>query len=552
MRTNLHLSLTILLVASVLETLHAATADTQRFCVRDFGADGSHYKRNTLAFQRAIDECSKRGGGVVEVPKGTYELGRVHLKANVTLRLATGAILTPTKNLEAFPALRGDPRSFFRRESGESSTTCRYSLLYAYRANNLTIEGSGKIVGDGKAFWDRRNTGDFPKWKTWAPAFYYKARKGRPFLIMLEQCENVRIRDITLEDAPVYGALFAGCRGMQLQNVTVRNDLAGPNTDGFHFSSCRDVRITGCDFTCGDDCIAIDGNYMGLSSNFTISECHFSTTVNAFRIFTGLSHFLPKERPRERVSDICASNCTVRDASGVFNIVADGGDIERLSFSNFTVNMEQRGCALFLLTLRGGRIQNIIFNHMAIRTDGIGTISGEGGGRIRNVLLDGLLYEAVPRTKLYGNGLPEPIPAYSAAHYAPYNLFVRHAQNLKLRNLTVEWQQGDLADLHQVPHATNTWSCIQCRNVQGLDIEGVVCAQFGTASPAILLEDVQDARITQCRAMEGTGVFLRLKGRSKNIRFLDNDLTKAATPYQTDNPSSIAPSHSRDGISQER
>ncbi|HUV05715.1 MAG TPA: glycosyl hydrolase family 28-related protein, partial [Armatimonadota bacterium] len=40
--------------------------------VRDFGAKGDGTTNDTAAFQKAMDECGKSGGGVVEVPTGRY------------------------------------------------------------------------------------------------------------------------------------------------------------------------------------------------------------------------------------------------------------------------------------------------------------------------------------------------------------------------------------------------------------------------------------------------------------------------------------------------
>src|ERR1044072_6224429 len=54
--------------------LDRATADGQTDC--------------TAAFRRAIDECSKAGGGKVVVPAGTYLTGAIHLRSNVNLEVS--------------------------------------------------------------------------------------------------------------------------------------------------------------------------------------------------------------------------------------------------------------------------------------------------------------------------------------------------------------------------------------------------------------------------------------------------------------------------------
>src|SRR5215471_1462319 len=53
--------------------------------VRAFGAKGDGAAVDTAALQAAIDACRKDGGGTVLVPAGTFVVGTVELKSNVTL-----------------------------------------------------------------------------------------------------------------------------------------------------------------------------------------------------------------------------------------------------------------------------------------------------------------------------------------------------------------------------------------------------------------------------------------------------------------------------------
>jgi hypothetical protein len=512
-----------------------ATVASRRafFFVTDYGATGKAVQKDTAAFQKAIDTCHTTGGGIVRVPPGTYLLGRVHLKDNVTLDLDGGAVLRVSRDRADYPVIDGSPRSNYRPKYGENAINCRFALLYARGAKNIAVTGRGRLLGDGKSFWAVKNTGDFPKWCSVPPWHYYTPQAFRPIMMLFEECDNTLVRDITIEDSSCYAGWFASCRNMRFQNVTVLNDPAGPNTDGFHLSSCRNVHLTDCHFVCGDDCIAIDPNNDGPTGNFTITGCTFKTSVNVFRIYTGLDTGLAPNPPRGQVSDISASNCSIEDASGVFNVTADRGDIRRLTFSNFSINMDTRGSAFFFLTMGGGTIGNVMLGNMAIRTDGLGTISGDAKGLISGVTLDGLRYEACPRTKIYGNGMPDPMPSYGMHHFAPYNLYIRYARDIRLHNIQVDWGEADLADLGKVPGGRPYWSCIECNRVTGLDIDGVVCSPYGNGAPAVQLDDVKDVQVARCRAQENTEVFLRVGGASTNIRLANNDLSKAMRVYET-------------------
>jgi hypothetical protein len=56
-----------------------------RINVKDFGAAGNGYTDDTNAFQLAIDQASKNGGGNVYIPAGTYILNSFYLKSSVKL-----------------------------------------------------------------------------------------------------------------------------------------------------------------------------------------------------------------------------------------------------------------------------------------------------------------------------------------------------------------------------------------------------------------------------------------------------------------------------------
>jgi hypothetical protein len=515
------------LLASTILT--AAPADGPAcFPVTRYGAAGQDARTDTLAFQQAVDACAAAGGGVVTVPPGRYTIGRVTLASHVTLEIEAGAEVHASTDQTLNPAVAGSPRSAYRPENGDNALNCRYAMFYAYRASGVTIRGAGRLVGDGKSFWTVRNTGGFAAWNTVAPWFYYAATPFRPIPILLEDCEGAQVRDITIEDTPCYAGWFPGCRSLLIDSVRVRNDPAGPNTDGFHFSSCRDVHVRDCDFVCGDDCVAIDPNHDGPASGFVITGCTFRTTVNAFRIYTGLDPLWASDKPRGLVSDITASNCVVDDASGVVNITAEAGDIERVAFIGFTINQDLRGSALFLLTQGGGAIRDVLLSDMATRTDGVGCILADGG-EIRGVTMSNLRYEVCPRTKLYGNEIPEPLPGYGMHHFAPYGLVVRHAREVRLRDIDIRWGEADLADLEQTPGGTPHWPAFRAMDVTGLDVQGLSCRQYGSDAPAILLTDTREATIAHSRALEGTGVFLRLAGACSRVALVDSDLGNAAT-----------------------
>src|SRR5688572_33455526 len=61
------------------------------FNIKTYGAKGDGTTMNTVSIHKAIDACSKEGGGVVLIPEGLWLTGPVVLKSNVNLHLKAAA-----------------------------------------------------------------------------------------------------------------------------------------------------------------------------------------------------------------------------------------------------------------------------------------------------------------------------------------------------------------------------------------------------------------------------------------------------------------------------
>ena len=91
------------LVALALVAAQPIHAAGKRVAVTEFGAVGDGRTLNTLAIQKAIDTTEAAGGGVVELPKGTFRSGSIFLKKGVELWLAEGAVLLGSTDIADYP-----------------------------------------------------------------------------------------------------------------------------------------------------------------------------------------------------------------------------------------------------------------------------------------------------------------------------------------------------------------------------------------------------------------------------------------------------------------
>jgi len=155
--------------------------------ILDFGAKDDTAFKNTKAIQAAIDACTS--GGTVYIPKGTFLSGELFLKSNMTLYIEKDAVLKGSVTPEDYL-----PMILNRFEGWEMKTYA--SLLNAgslnrngtYNGKNLRITGGGTISGGGRKLGDA--------------IVKIAGLRGRGRLILLMNCQNVSISNVTITEPP--------------------------------------------------------------------------------------------------------------------------------------------------------------------------------------------------------------------------------------------------------------------------------------------------------------------------------------------------------------
>ncbi len=121
------------------------SVSARTFHITDFGAVADTTQLSTSAIQKAIDECSKSGGGRVVVPTGEFKTGSIQLKSNVHLFLEEGATLYGSTDINDYTPITS---SYVSLRTGIPTI----QLIYADSVENVSITGFGTIDGRGKAF----------------------------------------------------------------------------------------------------------------------------------------------------------------------------------------------------------------------------------------------------------------------------------------------------------------------------------------------------------------------------------------------------------------
>jgi hypothetical protein len=273
----------------------AASAQTE-FSVTDYGAIADGKTLNKTAFQEAIDACHESGGGTVRVPGGTYYTAGFELKENVSLHLASGALLIASRDIDDYVSY-GDKKVFILIDS----------------LQNLSITGKGKIDGSGSSFYDENFNPD--------------DNRPTPFIYFSES-RGITIEGIELFHSPGHVIRVQNCDGVVINDVRVINDLRTPNTDAIDIGDSKNVMISNCYLESGDDLICLKSS-KDTVENVVVTNCVLLSDDAAIKFGTG-SHVATR---------YCSfSNLVIRNTRyGIAFFMLDGGVFEHNSFSDITI-----------------------------------------------------------------------------------------------------------------------------------------------------------------------------------------------------------------------
>src|SRR3989440_3088897 len=232
---------------------------TRIFSANSYGATGDGVTNSTRAIQRAVDACSKAGGGIVTFGPGQYVTGALFLKSNVHLRVPVGVTLLGSQDDADYPSLP-------TRVAG-IEMKWPAALINVNDQKNVKVSGGGLIDGRGEKWWDRywKLRGEYqPRGLRWASD--YDAQRVRLLVIW-------RSTDVTIENLSLRRSGFWTVQVVYSDHVTVNGikitDNLGPSTDGIDIDSSSYVLVENCDIDNNDDdiCLKAGRDYDGLRVN---------------------------------------------------------------------------------------------------------------------------------------------------------------------------------------------------------------------------------------------------------------------------------------------
>lgn len=248
------------------------------FKIKDFGAIPDGKTVNTKAIQSAIDACFEQGGGQVLVENGVYMFGTIVLRSNVELHLEAGATLLGSPKMEDYPE-----REVKHVNSAKLPRWQNACYIYCEESENVAITGMEKIDCNGKAFVvpvDTESTWKYVRIPGPTP----------PRVVFFTGCKNVKFEDFTVVNQPagwcywIHDCDYVTCRGLR-----INSEVEYPNNDGIHINCSRNVTVSDCDISCGDDCIIIRANNSSLAENkicekVTVTNCNLTSYSGGIRV----------------------------------------------------------------------------------------------------------------------------------------------------------------------------------------------------------------------------------------------------------------------------
>lgn len=444
-------------IAMMLLPLYLMAANTTSvYNVKYYGAKGDGKALDHVAINKAIEAANKVGGGQVVLPAGIYLCGSIRLKSNVDLHLMAGAkILAAHAEMKAYdesekwagPQYQDGGHTFFHN-----------SLIWAERADNISITGRGTIDGLGLTKKDTEKAGNVQGGSIGTGD---KA-------IALKLCSNVLIRDITIFRGGHFAIIVTGCEIGTIDNVSIDTNRDGIDIDCCKYFTVSNTKVN----TPNDDAIV-------LKSSYALKKpvpCEHILITNCIVTGYKLGTFLDGTYVPEKVNWVCGriklgtesnggyrnitiSNCTCMWSSGLAFEEVDQGRMENIVVNNISMSHVHH-YPIYITTgcrNRGPKERTDVSSARAIYINNVIAddcdslagiiITGMEGYPIRNVSLSNIRIQyrggGKKVSKPYreqGTNYPEP---RWAGPTPAYGLYAHHADGIRLQNVEFELMHPD-------------------------------------------------------------------------------------------------------------
>ncbi|CAI5458836.1 unnamed protein product [Closterium sp. Yama58-4] len=200
------------------------------FPVTEFGAGGDGSSDDSNAFAAAFEAACKEASSSDRKAAVVVPSGQTFLVKPVVFEGPCGPGVRFT--IDGTIVAPGDPGEFDNPGSGT------YGVLNFRDIPGLEIAGNGLVDGNAEVWWE-------------------KGGDERPQNMVIVECHGVLVTGITSKDPAFKHLFFYKNNGATVRGVTTLSPEESPNTDSLHLSYVQDALIENCEFSGGDDNVAI-------------------------------------------------------------------------------------------------------------------------------------------------------------------------------------------------------------------------------------------------------------------------------------------------------
>jgi polygalacturonase len=322
-------------------------------------------------------------------------------------------------------------------------------------------------------------------------------------MVTTYECKNVLIEGVSFSNPPFWTIMPAFCEDVTITGITIENPGNSPNTDGIDPSSCRNVHISDCHITVGDDCIVIksgrdeDGREAG--------------------------------KPTENIT---ITNCTMLEGHGGVVIGSEmSGDVKRITISNCVFEGTDIGIRIKTMRGRGGIVEDVLVSNVTmynIVNEGVlitlryqptqAEPLSERTPAVRNVHLSNInIRDAQRPFAIYGleERAVSSVSFDDIRSFSRKGIILENTSGISFQNMEMEISEG---------------SPLEAKDSQHLSWDKVSVISPAKELPYLKLMNCQDVRVTNCYQPEIIKTFIMKDEKSRNIYLINNILPGTVLP----------------------
>ncbi|CAM4399438.1 glycoside hydrolase family 28 protein [Zobellia nedashkovskayae] len=473
----LRISLLVLIFGFVSNNAYAeldCPIQSDGYNITDYGAKGDGEFLNTKSIQKAIDACVANGGGKVIIPSGIFKSGSILLKSNVELHFEHNSVLLSSINVTDFPL---QPMPIYRSHKDQLGGF--NALIYAEGQENIALTGSGTIDGQGPLH-------------TPMPNPYAGDVDGRPRNILLISCKNIKIDGLRMLNASIWNQHYLDCEDLFISNIYVYSH-GSRNNDGIDIDGCRRVVLSNSIIDSDDDGIVLKSTGAAACEDIAITNCVVSSFCNAIKAGTETTGGF---------KNVSISNCVIKPSkekgkpiwdtprigvSGLSLMIVDGGTLVGFTVNNLTIHGTESPIYIRLgnrarphtpgaVVNNIGEVKNISISNVVAYNAGTwgSSITGLEGHPIKNISLNNIQLFSKGGLKMgdFSTTVEEDEKGYPHAitygNLPSHTLYVRHAENISLNNVTIGTESPD----SRFPIIVDDVDGLQVRNIVWKNADG--------------------------------------------------------------------------------